>query len=299
MNTVATIENITPAKAAMWIDENFASNRPINKQRILHYANEMRNGAWNPSNTIAFAVLNNKRILVNGQHTLLSVRESGVTLKQNPIVKHYVISEDEVKTLYAHYDIGKSRTYSDSLTAYGIPEKIGLTKGLTNKLSAAAMYIQAGFPTSASKPIVSHEDTIQFVYKYLDEFTAIRNAISPCDSMIRSKIESKGIMSIAMITYKYQPSRALDFWQSVAQLNELSGKDPRLALHKSFIKMSVGRNTGEFVRYKTVAFARVSAYAWNKWMTDLPLSYVKPTTAMKMKKIKLIGTPYNGVNNPE
>ena len=80
MNTVKPVYQnvaITPATASEWLRHN-TLNRPIMAAVVRRYAEEMRQGRWEYTHQgVAFDV---NGVLVDGQHRLLAIVESGCTI---------------------------------------------------------------------------------------------------------------------------------------------------------------------------------------------------------------------------
>lgn len=73
------IEDVTPEKAAQWIQRNHERNRRRRPAKVAEYAADMRAGRWFlGTQVIAF---DPDGTLVNGQHTLEAVVKSGATIR--------------------------------------------------------------------------------------------------------------------------------------------------------------------------------------------------------------------------
>src|SRR4051812_36080512 len=70
-------ESITPAIAAAILKNNIA-NRPVRQMAIDEYAQEMSAGRW--ALTHQGIAIDEKNTLLDGQHRLLAVMQSGVTV---------------------------------------------------------------------------------------------------------------------------------------------------------------------------------------------------------------------------
>lgn len=106
----AEVEQITPeiARRYMALNENF---RPLDSQRVLKYAREMQAGAWEVNgDAIRF---DGDGSLVDGQHRLAAVIESGVTIYALVVMG---ITAASLSTI----DRGKPRSISQWLSAKGI-----------------------------------------------------------------------------------------------------------------------------------------------------------------------------------
>lgn len=291
MKTVSSVENITPHKASLWLKDAYEKHRKIYRSRVEFYASEMDRGAFRPTNTIAFAVMNGRQELINGQHTLTAITRSGVTLKGNPITKYFVDGRDEIDDLYAHYDNGKTRNYMDSLRAYGIDEMTGLGFSDLEKLTSALVYLKQGWPARSARALSPHDMLIEMLLEWVGEWEAYREIISPCETFVRNRLLSKPCASIALPTIRHQLSYAEGFWKDVAQINKLDRNDPRMALHKALISWDY-RSTSSPQGQLPGTFCRAAAYAWRKWYRNQPLTTIKPHVVGDKKPFHIEGTPY-------
>ena len=79
MTITTEIVTLTPALAAEWLNSN-TCNRPLSTLRASRYARDMKAGDWRfNGETISFTADGR---LVDGQHRLTAVVESGVTIQQ-------------------------------------------------------------------------------------------------------------------------------------------------------------------------------------------------------------------------
>ena len=102
---------ITPQIAEKMLsvkDENFR-NRPLNKNIVEMYAEDMKNGKWMANNGETIKLLEKTEAVGDGQHRLRAIIESGVTLKL-PVA--YNVPPAAIKTV----DIGMKRPLSHALT---------------------------------------------------------------------------------------------------------------------------------------------------------------------------------------
>lgn len=71
---------ISPEQAAKWLERN-DNNRNVNVAKVKKMAKDMREGHWDTTHQgIAIA---SDGTLVDGQHRLLAIVESGVTVRMN------------------------------------------------------------------------------------------------------------------------------------------------------------------------------------------------------------------------
>jgi hypothetical protein len=104
--------DVTPDLAARWLKNNFG-NRPVSDDTVIAYARDMIAGQWVPTHQgIAF---NDKDELIDGQHRLLAVVKSGVSVRMMVtfnLPSH--IGGKQVTTMDA-VDRGRTRSVGDQL----------------------------------------------------------------------------------------------------------------------------------------------------------------------------------------
>lgn len=102
-NFSTTSEVITPAIAEAYLMRNI-ENRPLNKARILYYADQMKKGLWQLNGEPICFDINGK--LVNGQHRLEAVKLAGVDIET-------VVCRNVPEKSFMTYDSGMNRKTSD------------------------------------------------------------------------------------------------------------------------------------------------------------------------------------------
>lgn len=105
----ATVETITPAIARAYLDQNHR-NRRVRKFTVKLYAALMEKGAWMlGTDGIGFDA---EGYLLNGQHRLLAVIESGVA-------QEFVVVRGLDPDVFRHLDNGARRNLADALHMMG------------------------------------------------------------------------------------------------------------------------------------------------------------------------------------
>jgi hypothetical protein len=99
------IEQITPAIATALLDGN-ATNRNIRQRRIDQYARDMQSGRWYPVGDPI--TISDAGVLLNGQHRLMAVVQSGATVEM-PVLRGVVAEAQDV------IDRGLGRDFGDVL----------------------------------------------------------------------------------------------------------------------------------------------------------------------------------------
>ena len=107
------VVSVTPVMATSILENNNSGNRNLNKNAVEKYAKIMRSGNWalTPQGLV---IDNNTGNLVDGQHRLMAIRQTGVTVD---MYVTYVEDKDTFKFL----DQGRNRDFSD---ISGAPKKV-------------------------------------------------------------------------------------------------------------------------------------------------------------------------------
>ena len=105
MDPDAKIELITPEQAAALLLLN-TNNRRLLRTKVLSYANKMRAGDWMFTGQ-AHVIIGDDNVLLNGQHTLSAVVESGVPIRT-------VVVRGVDPAAFSAIDIGLKRSAADA-----------------------------------------------------------------------------------------------------------------------------------------------------------------------------------------
>jgi hypothetical protein len=143
------VVDVTPALAAEWLKLN-SGNRPISKSNLQSIVNDMRAGHWNLTHQgIAF---DQSGALIDGQHRLLAVVQTGLTVKM-------LVCYGADRATFSCIDGGRKRTAADAVAIRGI-ENANAVAAL-----ARALLIGIGRATPTRSQIdrvcVSCHDTLQ------------------------------------------------------------------------------------------------------------------------------------------
>lgn len=283
-------QTVTPEIANGLLAFNFDKQRRINNDNVQMLARAMRMGRFT-TNTLKFAVLGTERIMTNGQHTLLAVVESGVTIVL-PVNDFVVDSQDDVAKLYFHEDTQRRRNFGDSIRAMGLPFELDVSPTDIKRCASALRWIKGNFGVvRPAMNSVTFDDLHEWVPAWIHEAKLINTVISPCDTATRNMILSQAIYSVALVTARYSPERSVEFWRQVAQDDKLERYDPRKTIRNWLIaNRRTESRTSLVSNYYTIS--RGVALAWNAWSEGRTLRYtmVRDQTAL----LSIAGTPYNG-----
>lgn len=114
------IEQITPSVALRMLEKNSA-NRPRSDNHVKKLARLMLDGQWKFNGD---AIRFNGDKLIDGQHRLTAVIESGVTIES-------VVIENLEDGVFDTIDQGKKRSLGDTLAVLGEPDYTNLATAIT------------------------------------------------------------------------------------------------------------------------------------------------------------------------
>jgi hypothetical protein len=291
----ATVVRFTPDVAKVYLGFLYENQRDLNKVQVAILASEMKSGQFTDSK-IDVGVLNGSdRKLLNGQHTMHAIIESGVTCDLT-VTEHYVTTEYDLAHLYETFDLQRRRRYADSMRVHGLTGELSMNRTSIENLGAALAWARSNFGVDRMMmKLITFTDRREWSKMWKWEMHAILEAISPCDSRTRNAITKQTVLSVALITMRYQPEKAFSFWRQVAWQDGLRQYDPRQTLRRY---LSATTRTHEYSgnRVEPYEVSRAVALAWNAYMADRVWRYVLVRDTTKL--LTLTGTPYNGNQSP-
>jgi hypothetical protein len=286
--TITKRELVTPEIASGFVQQNFAKNRAVSKQKVKEYVSKINAKEFNFNTVvIAFCVLpSGEHILVNGQHCSFAIIESGISVELD-IKYHNVNCMKDVESYYTTYDIGRVRSSRDRIAAIGIDDRIIIRrKPDVGVVSNALKMIIKGYrnvgghhplaqnPAIISKLSIEYHESINKALEIIDlaEYEIIKRFLR--------RPTVCGIMFETLDTDKEDVrEKALEFWTRIAT-NDMGFKgDPVFCLLKSVID-------GKFMKkqvYEAASY-NVVAKCWNSFLSDRDMFSI---TRPSMKTIKL------------
>jgi hypothetical protein len=244
-------EKIAPARAQELLALN-RDNRRVRANVVSQYARDMTNGRW--VFTGAPVIVNGNRLL-DGQHRLLAVVQSGVT------VQAMVLYSDE--SIHFAIDRGARRSLADELRWRGETD--------TNSLSAALLMLWEYTHDTLRDP--RSRATISDALQFLEEHPTIRES-----SHVGSKIyraiglpRPQGSVVHYLLANEHDQTTADLFVESVCGGDGLPEGDPVLALRRYTMNVAMNRR----VRPDRVEWLAVTLKAANFWLLGAPISQLR------------------------
>jgi hypothetical protein len=233
--------------------------------------------------------------LINGQHTLRAIIEADTEANILYIAER-VEDYDTVVHHYQNFDRGLGRSMTDTLRVFGVAEKTGLSNREITKIIAALKFAATGFTTGRFTR-VNDLVLIKAAEEISAEYIDYRECIRSGRPGIKGKMLNRAYLSVALLTFRYNPDKARQFWRDVAERDRLPNDSPAFQL-ADLIRYTALYGGGVSITSSPSPLdpkvaARSAAVAWNAYYQDDPLH--KPLDRYSMKEFKLLGVPLQEV----
>lgn len=279
----AEVIKVTPAMAKQLGREClFDRQRSIRPEHVNRLASEMKSAWFLAGTPVWFCVLPDKKhVLVNGNHTLAAVVESGVTIPLT-FVYQLVQNVEEAAQAYACFDIQRSRTWMQAAQAQGLSNELPLL----NKALPAMSWIMADFKESqehaaSNSALQSRHLRFDMVKEYRGALMSLQELLTGTLAQNQRLIGRAATFAVAMVTMKAQPSAAEEFWGGMAKDDGLRVGDPRRTLLRYAIANPVR------VAARDILLA--SAIGWNAFFENRQIDSCRPS---QMKIFRIAGTKW-------
>lgn len=285
---------VTPEEARLWLQDNrYPYQRRLSEPRVKEFITYLENGEWS-LDTIRFHEVGEtgwKRYLSDGQHRLTAVDRWG---KPAPFIVRTdrVLTMDQLRSDYGNIDTPKLRTIQDILPGTGLSEISSLSDTQLSRVASAVRLIGAEFRTiQAQRERVkfrSNTYLIEQMKHWVSEASRFYTAIDGATPGLRAPLQTQPVLSVALVTFRYQPEKADSFWTRVAQNDGLCRGEAEWLLN-DFVR-------GPNRQRKDATFtSRYIAGCWNAFFRGRPANSVKP---VREAPIKIDGTPWKGEKRP-
>lgn len=262
--------------------------RKISADHVSVLADLMRRKEWEPRDKVDFALLNDRLILVNGYHRMTAQVMSGATIEWTVVI-HRCKDEEAVRSLYYKFDTNtRVRTSSQIMAGVDFAGTHGLNGKVASALFNAVPVIASGFKYGHKAKDVLTNKVMDRRLRVAGEYVAAAKKFQACldgaPVKIRSKLLRGGVTAVALVTVRYQPIRAVEFWTGVVQNDGLRKGDARLALHNDLLSRNIDANAA-----RAMTSSYIPARAWNAFFFAEDLQQIRvPSEPV----ISIAGTPY-------
>jgi len=239
MSIDASISLVDPLTATDWLEAN-TNNRRLRKMLVNSYARDMAAGDWQlAGDPIRFAT---DGTLLDGQHRLAAIVESGVTLPM------FVIRGLE-KDAQAVMDIGGKRNAADALRLRG---KAGDVKDIASIARSVLMFENRERPTSP-----------QIVQFCEDNYAALALASEMGQEIAKAGLRGGSLFGTAAFLLNIVDQEATETFMNLLATGADMGKGhPVLALRNRFIQGMPATSRDQSSLRTNLAYV---FRAWNHW----------------------------------
>lgn len=281
-----------PQEASRYLDEfNYDKQRPSSQGHIDFLTYEMKANRF-ATEAMYVVHYDGKGYLTDGRHRLRAIMQYGKP-ELVPVVHIHAKDKDAIADDYIRRDCGRVRTVAHAYTATDLATQTELTNTQLNALGAACHIITGGFqlePRGNRDPALRSRDIRKkSVLYWARDAKAFFTATAGSDADMRKALNRAAVLAVALVTIRYQPEKAAQFWHRVALNDGLRRREPEHTLVQYLQKYeanSMRRNK----------YARGVANGWNAHLEESPLCIIKVPDAMLDKPIQIMGSPYNGKN---
>lgn len=266
----------------------YEHQRAVTERHVEVLADLMTRGQWQPKSQIDFAVLDGQFILVNGYHRAYAQVRSGKTIEWS-VAFHKCKTQADLRSLYFSFDTNvRVRGTHDILRANEFADTHNIGKVISEALYRAVPYIASNFQMNQQGRDYLVERQIDRRLQLAGEYAKAAGRYEVClegmGGSRKKRLLGGGIVAVAVITLRYQSSRAWEFWSGVANNDGLKRGDPRQAL------------VTDLMTRAGAAGASVTAYApamiaWNAFFLERDLKLIKVIDSFTPC---IEGTPFNG-----
>jgi hypothetical protein len=287
------VQIVGPELARHWLETcRYPGQRRLTEARMRLYQQEMAKGLWRLSELRFARLPTGRTFLVNGYTRLAAVIQGGFELPFT-ITLVDVANASEAAAEYATLDAHRVRQTKDLLRGHELEETIGLSLSDQERVARTAAIVASGFQPISS---LAFARTIQFRLPYLLEWAPFARVVTNATHTGHSldpaglRIFNAPIFGVALVTARFQPDKALEFWRAVAANDGLRRGDADWVLRDFLARLSTAT-----VRDYPGMERRVAA-CWNAYMEERQLAFsrVEQNIDGTWSPIKLVGTPYSG-----
>lgn len=292
-NDTVEIVSVTPAMADLWLSTSkYHGQRRINENRVDKYKADMLAGRWTISESmIVLGLRDEGEHLLNGQHRLNAVSRAGIPCSFI-VCRSRFNSDDDMDMAYASMDDGLARTFVDRTAALGLPDKLRVPYQTVNRSFSAILSIYSGFTSrggavSRQKLFRSISEKEAVLLEWVDNIYAYHHACLGAHTSVARWFDRVPVMAVGLVTFRFSPQKASEFWHVVAQNDGLSKGSPE---HTLFMFLNATRA----IDIDIPEYTRKVAACWNAFYEGRDLSAARARPDLP---ILIQGTPWNGRDN--
>lgn len=288
---------VSPKQARDTIAETeYPFQRPLRAYQVAFLAALIAHRQLREGTTISFAAFRRtrQRYMINGRHTMTALGQSSGPAYPLQFEVFEVDTEDEVSRLYQSFDRNLPRSWKDLYRADTLLHRQELPPTVLDKLGGVTQLLVSGFQQTyhftgrAWYPILKNAYVrFNLMYDWMGELENLHNGLAgqSVTGGTRKLLMRASVLSLALITYRFQPHLAHTFWPRLARDSGLLEGEPEWALLR-YLREFTTRALDPATYQRTVAAA------WNCSYNKRPVGKLQPRKASE--PLLLLGTPHDG-----
>jgi hypothetical protein len=255
----------------------FPQQRRIKNRTVAEYVEDLNKDAFRDSVITIGKTPTGAQWILDGNHTLLSIIESGISLLVRIEVRS-VRDENDAGALYDTFD-ASPRTMSDIITFYGLTEETKVSSSRLNRFSSGILLIERNFPEKLPKTFQKLE-RVHAISRWKGTCPLANKALEGAGNNATTILRRTAAVAMMMFTFKYSPEKAMPFWKAIANVSFKSG-DPTRATY-TYLTSADKPHPGE-------QFLALSL-CWNAYFRGQELS--TPHVYGGKNTVTILGTPW-------
>lgn len=217
---------ITPEIALNWLERN-TTNRPLRDVDVRKYARDMREGRWKAGGVVI--KFSRENTIINGQHTLWAVVESGVTIQA------YVLMGLDPDVVLVEDDHARRRLTDVVKIQHRGWTVTGHHAAVATMLRQSVAWHEGG---STVKPLATRQEEVTFLEQHRD---AIEFAVSAFSRGDRRGIAVSAVMAPIARAYYTEDRERLRAFVHVVQTGLVTDvKENTAILLRNWLLASIG-----------------------------------------------------------
>jgi hypothetical protein len=248
----------------------------------------MARDQWLDDDQLTFGSVGGRVYILDGNHRAHAQVKTGKTINWS-IRLIECANDDHFRSLFYKFNTNtRSRTTQQILGVVGFAEDCNLTRQMASALYRAVEVIHHKFSFDRKERDIVFMRTpdlrISAAKQWMKQARLYDAAVASAVPQMKSKLFLSTVTAVALVTIKYHPDAAIEFWSGVANDDGLRSGDPRKALHADL-------RTRHMSSGCVGQGAIVSALAWNAFYSNEPRRSLR---VGENAKVIINGTPFGG-----
>lgn len=289
---------ITPDIARHLLSDcDFHGQRKTSEKRVKFYAQQMATGLWRSGDGLVKIGLIGKSeqpYLIAGKHRMSAVVESDCSIPFAVEFYRYATLAD-LEADYASTNAGLNLTRGQAMEAMGTGVSLRVTKRMADAAAAGLLLIAGNFTTRRPvgihtllrNPVVMHDA----LTAWATPIYAYEKAIDWASSRERQLWYRGPVVAMGMVTFRFQPEKAEEFWRTVCTNDGLRKGTPEHQLYTYLAHTKLdGKDRGDHL----LDFNKKIAQCWSAFYEGRELHILQGHKSNAGTSVIIKGTPWNG-----